>query len=246
MRIIGKEQREKILMAILKRAVLCGAVAVVLSITSAHAAIVITPNPPGNVNNPNNGDVYKSNAHFINPGVLDDYYADTLISKTFGPGVSTIAFNVSFLGSDLDFAGGLRWTESIKNDTGLALTSLVLTLSETASTFFADTVFSPAFVDITFPGGVTTIERLNSVGTAVRSNSNKTLTFTFNTPLPSGVRFGIHAPIEGLPTDGGSFQLSQTVSAVPEASSVLVMGLGCVVAVGAVVVGRRYGVSFNV
>lgn len=235
-------------MATLKRAVLCGVVGVLLGVASAQAAIEITPNPPGNVNNPNNGDVYKSAARFINTTTNFDVsgYSDTLMSKTFQAGVSTIAFNVSYLASDLDFGGdGLRWTEGIKNNSGFAWTSLVLKLSESSATFFADDVFSPAFVDVSFPGGVTTITHLDNFGTVTRDDL-KTLTFKFNTPLQSGApRFFIHAPIENLSGDD-SFQLSQSVSAVPEASSLIVMGLSCIVAVGAVVVGRRYGVSFSV
>lgn len=212
---------------------LLGAVVLMVSSVEAQAAITLNESPGGSA-----VVAFEGLATFSNPAVpFVAVLEDTIIAKTFDLGITDILFdNVEFEVGDPDFAAGFRWTERVQNNSGFAWTSFVLTLSETDGTFFSDLpTFSPSFVTINagapiLGAGPNTVLKLDTFGTAVRSNVNKTLTFTFATPFASGAFFDIHAPIEGLTLDafgGGNFELDQSASIapVPQPASAIVWSL---------------------
>ncbi|HUT88764.1 MAG TPA: hypothetical protein VMY37_04665 [Thermoguttaceae bacterium] len=177
------------------------------------------------------------------------FLADTLIEKTFDSAADIVFDNVTYAGSDLDWSTGFRWTERIHNDTGASWIEYHLQLDETPGVFFTDLpVFSPSYVTInsgeSLPGATgpqPTIKKLEPApGTLSLSADRKTLSFFFDTPVADRSFFDIHAPIQGLSSSGGSFELTQS-PVVPEPASVVVWSLLGVVGVGTALWRRRKG-----
>jgi hypothetical protein len=201
----------------------------VLGAAGAASAVVISP---GSV-------LYEGPVDYVftNPAATFLGAEGTIISKTFEARLGLSQTNqVTWTAStDLDFAGGFRWSERIQNNSGQAWSAFSVTLS---TGDFLEQQGSPTrvtIVDADFASPPNPVVTQTTDGTtAILSNGERTVTFSFLTPVLSGTQFEIHIPIENLTTNaagGGRFSLTETATAttaaaVPEPGTLLLIGSG--------------------
>jgi hypothetical protein len=186
--------------------------------------------------------IYEGPAVFTNSNIFTATLADTLVAMSFTSPQTVTFDNVTYGSSDLDFSGGFRWTEHVVNNTASAWIGCTFALSETSGAFFTDLpIFSPSLVAITAypPDGTPTITRVAALGTPALSTNRKQLSIAFAAPVLPGGFFEVHAPIEGLGTGEGSFQLAQTPHSTPEPASILAWGVIAAMVAGAATAARK-------
>ncbi len=182
------------------------------------------------------GQVFYPDVNFTGDG--------TIIQKTF-ENLNPITLWVTYTDSDFDFApNGFRWSERIFNETGVAWGDYHVQLTSTSGSFFVadlpngQAVPGQASIDhlannLANNSSNPTVDILSPAnGTVVTLTGGGTIIdFLFGTPIPSGGFLDLHIPIQSLPGGGVAeyyFTLTQQPSAVPEPSTLLLLGSGLV------------------
>ena len=219
-----------------------GLAALVLLVGVGQAeAVILTPSGAGTLDGTFDGLI-----SFAGNGTL----LGTVVEKTL-TGFADMVLTVDYSAADIDFSfadsasttrQGLRWGELITNGTGVPWSAYSIELGGTnGHEFVVDTGFSGGFVpdyaDITgMPTGPVSVDLVDGTistsggevtisgvqGALLVSADKRQLTFSFATPLDPSESFGVW--ISPLVTSAaeGHLELTQSASAIPEPTSMII------------------------
>jgi hypothetical protein len=210
-----------------------GILLLLLMTPSVNASITIGVSGPGTLLNTYEGPVVFPQIAFTGDGTIT-----TWAINGFNPVIKT----VGYAEGDLDFTGafnsGFRWAETLTNNSGVAWSNFVISLTDTTATFsgagnFLNTGIGteavPGFAAIV--GNSITV--LSTLGTPLPvtgwemnlSADQQTITMDFPTPVLPGQSVQVHVPIVNVGDGDGSLVLSQQAGAVPEPTTFIVWSM---------------------
>ncbi len=167
---------------------------------------------------------------------FDPHFGPTLFETLIGDksfdSIGALQHEVSVLDpGDLHFGGGLRWVETVTNNTGNGWSGFSFSLAPSVATFYpSDPANVPSFVTLTGSGlsvsNVAMSGPMFNGWTMTQNFANTLITIDFaSNPLLAGESFSVYFAFTNVPIEE-SFFLTQTPEAVPEPGTLLLLGGG--------------------